>query len=509
MNPLSLFADAFLGMMNPTAILLLIAGVAVGIVFGSIPGLSASMAVALFLPVTFAMDSHEAFTLLVSLYIGGISGGLISAILINIPGTPSSVATCFDGHPMAKKGQASKALGVGVVFSFLGGLFSFLILMFVAPSLAKVTLKFSAIEYFAVCLFALSMIAALAGNNMVKGLLSGCLGLIFSLVGMAPIDGVKRFTFGITELNSGFDILPTLIGVFAIAEVLSFAENVTKLNKATHIKQDTRIKGFGFTWKEFVSQKWNFLRSAAIGTIIGILPGIGGSTAGMLAYITAKKTSKYPEKFGTGIMDGLVASETSNNAVIGGALIPLLTLGIPGDGVTAMLLGAFMIHGLTPGPLLFVDAPDVVYTIFVACILANVIMLVMELGGMRVFVRLLNIPKQILLPIVLVLCTVGAYASNNRIFDAQSIIIFGIMSYLMGKVKIPTAPFILSFILGGLLETNLRRGLMYTKGSFWKFFTHPIAAVFIVVAILFVAWTLFKQIRERRSGKANQDAVAD
>ena len=298
METLSLIGNAFAGMMNPMSILLLIVGVAVGIVFGSIPGLSAAMAVALFLPVTFAMQSHEAFTLLVALYIGGISGGLISAILINIPGTSSSIATCFDGSPMAKKGEAGKALGTGVVFSFLGGLFSFLVLMFVAPSVAQITLKFSAIEYFGVCLFALSMIAALAGTSMIKGLLSGCLGLIIALVGMAPIDGTKRFTFGINELSSGFDILPTLIGIFAIAEVLAYAEEVKKMGKATQIKQSFKIKGFGFTWKEFVGQKWNALRSALIGTGIGILPGIGGSTAGILSWMTAKKTSKHPPSRG-------------------------------------------------------------------------------------------------------------------------------------------------------------------------------------------------------------------
>ena len=498
MSTVSLIGNAFIGLMNPTSLILIVVGVGVGIVFGSIPGLSAAMAVALFLPVTFAMESHAAFVLLVSLYIGGISGGLISAILLNIPGTSSSIATCFDGSPMAKKGEAAKALGVGVVFSFLGGLVSFLILMFVAPSVAQVTLKFSAIEYFGVCIFALSMIAVLAGGNMTKGLLSGCLGLALGCVGMAPIDGVKRFTFGVMELNSGFDILPTLVGIFAVAEVLPYAESVIRTSKAKMIKQDLKIKGFGFTMAEFLAQKWNFLRSALIGTGIGILPGIGGSTAGILSYITAKKTSKHPEEFGTGIMDGVVASETANNAVIGGALIPLLTLGIPGDGVTAMLLGAFMNHGLTPGPLLFTESAPLVYTIFITCILANIAMLLLELGGMRVFVRLLSIPKYILLPVVLVLCTVGAFATNNRMFDAQSIVFFGVLGYLMSKLKLQIAPFILSFILCELVETNLRRGLMVTKGSFWAFFSHPIATVFMVAALVFIVWTAVKQLMSMR-----------
>ena len=508
-NILNLFVTSLVGLLNPMCLLLMVAGVAVGIVFGSIPGLSASMAVAVFLPMTFAMQSHEAFILLIALYIGGISGGLISAILLNIPGTPSSIATCFDGGPMKKNGEAAKALGTGVVFSFIGGLISFMILLFVAPSLAKVTLQFSAVEYFGVCVFALSMIAALSGNNMTKGLLAGCLGLAVSCVGIAPVDGVKRFTLGITDLNGGFDTLPTLIGIFAVAEVLSIAEEVTKMSKATHVEQNFKIKGFGFTWKEFVGQKWNALRSALIGTGIGILPGIGGSTAGILSYVAAKKSSKYPEKFGTGIIDGIVASETSNNAVIGGALIPLLTLGIPGDGVTAVLLGAFVIHGLTPGPLLFTNSASLVYTIFAACVVANIIMLILELVGMRVFVRLLSIPNNILLPIVLVMSVVGAFATNNRVFDTQAIIFFGLIGYFMRKFKMPSAPFILSFILGDMLETNLRRGLMLTKGSFGAFFTHPVSAVFMILAVMFIAWTVYKQMRDRRLGKSMGDEIAD
>lgn len=498
MSTLSMLGAGLAGLMNPMSLLLMFAGVGVGIVFGSIPGLSAAMAVALFLPVTFVMDSADAFTLLVALYIGGISGGLISAILLNIPGTSSSISTCFDGSPMAKKGEAAKALGVGVVFSFLGGLFSFLILIFVAPSLARVTLKFSAVEYFGVCIFALSMIVALAGDNMLKGLLSGFLGLALSCVGMAPIDGAKRFTFGLNELSSGFDVLPTLIGIFAVTEVLAYAESVIRSGRTTMVQQDTRIKGFGFTMQEFLSQKWNALRSALIGTGIGILPGIGGSVAGIMSYVAAKKSSKYPEKFGTGIIDGVVASETANNAVIGGALIPLLTLGIPGDGVTAMLLGAFMIHGLTPGPLLFKTNGALVYSIFAACIVANLVMLILELVGMRVFVKLLSIPKYILLPAVLVLCTIGAFAANNRMFDAQTILFFGVLGYLMSKAKLPVAPFILSFILGDLVETNLRRGLQFTDGSFLAFFKSPIAAVFMVIAIAFIAWTAISKILKAR-----------
>lgn len=490
---MELFLEAMLSMFTLVNMGIMILGVGVGIIFGSIPGLSAAMAIALFLPVTFSMGPNAGMTLLVSLYIGAISGGLISAILINIPGTPSSISTCFDGSPMAKQGDAGKALGAGVVFSFLGGLISFIALIFLAPPLAQLTLKFSPIEYFAITVFALTMIAALASGSMVKGMLSGMIGLIFATVGLSPIDGARRFTLGIDNLSSGFDLLAVLIGLFAVTEIILAAE---EFSSDKHIEPIPlkKIKGFGFSMAEFMGQQWNMWRSAIIGLFIGILPGIGGSTSGILAYIAAKKQSKTPEKFGTGILDGVVASETANNATIGGALVPLLALGIPGDGVTAMMLGGFLIHGLTPGPLLFKTNADFVYGIFAACLVANVIMLIMEFFGMRIFVKLLKIPKHFLLPVILVLCVVGSYAVNSNPFDAQSILFFGLLGYAMNKGKVPMPPAILGFILGPLVETNLRRGLMFTEGSFWAFFTKPIALGFLLAAIVALVYPILKSM---------------
>ena len=487
--------------LQPMTILLVAIGTVVGIIFGAIPGLTATMAIVMFLPVTYSMAASEGISMLMALYIGGISGGLISAILLNIPGTPSSVATCFDGKPMANKGEAGKALGSGVVFSFVGTIIGIGLLVVLSPVLCGFALKFQAYEYCALAIFSLSMVIALTGHDMPKGLVSAVLGSLLATVGLSPIDSKPRFTFGLYQLNNGFALVVLLIGLFAIAEVMSFAESVRKGQNFT-VETDYKIKGAGFSLKEGLAQTKNAIVSALIGVGIGILPGIGGGVSCMISYTVSKNTSKHRELYGTGIMDGVVASETSNNAVIGGALIPLLTLGIPGDGVTAMLLGAFMIHGLTPGPLLFVESADLIYTIFIACILANVVMLVLELGGMRIFVRLLSIPKYILLPVVLVLCTVGAFATNNRIFDAQSIVIFGVLGYLMSKFKLPVAPFILSFILCDLLETNLRRGLMLTQNDFLAFFTHPIAAVFMVAAVLFVVWTVIKQVRNRKKETA-------
>lgn len=498
MNALAQLGSGLLTACHPMVLLLMIAGVAVGIIFGSIPGLSAAMAVALFLPMTFGLDASTGMCLLVALYIGAISGGLIAAILLNIPGTPSSIATCFDGAPMARNGEAGKALGVGIVFSFIGGLISFIIMSFLAPQIARAAINFQAAENFAVCFFALTMIATISGDNILKGMISGMIGLLLSTVGLAPIDNVQRFTFGSSNLMNGFDVLPTLIGIFAVAEVFNMAENVKKLSKVKPLEVK-KIKGFGFTMEEFKSQGVNAIRSSIIGTGIGILPGIGGSTSGIMSYIAAKKSSKTPEKFGTGCIDGIVASETANNATIGGAMIPLLALGIPGDGVTAMLLGAFMIHGLQPGPLLFKTSGPLVYTIFAACIIANFIMLAEEFLGIRIFIKLLSVPKHILMPIIMVLCTVGAYAANKSMFDVQSLIFCGLLGYIMSKVKLPVAPFILSFILGSSIETYLRKALMNSKGQWSAFVTSPISCVFLLIGVGVVIWSVVKEVRKAKS----------
>ena len=490
----SQLGEGFLYCLQPSSILVMLCFTIIGIIFGSIPGLSATMAVSLFLPLTFAMEAKLGFSLLIALYIGAISGGLIAAILLNIPGTPSSIVTCFDGHPMAKKGEAGKALGMGIVYSFLGGLLSFVALIFLAPSLADVALRFSPIEYFSVCVLALAMITTISTGNFLVGVLAGMFGLMLATTGLSPIDGIPRYSLGIENLTSGFDIVPAMIGIFAISEALGAAERINALKEAKTLELKP-IKGFGFTLIEFAEQKWNYLRSSIIGTCIGILPGIGGSTSSFLAYIAAKSSSKNPESFGTGNPAGVVASESANNATIGGALIPLLALGIPGDSVTAVLLGGFMIHGLTPGPLLFINSVDLVYSVFAACLVVNVMMLCVEFYFIRGFVRLLLVPKYILMPIILVMCTVGAYALNNRLFDVQSIFYFGIVGYLMSKFRVSVAPLILGFILGNLVETNLLRGMMMTDGSFIPFLTRPLSGFFLAVTVILLMYSIIKELR--------------
>ena len=496
---LSLIVSGFASVMNLPCILLIFGGTALGIIFGAIPGLSATMAVALCLPLTFGMDPILGFSLLVALYIGGISGGLISAILLRIPGTPASIATTFDGHPMAERGEAGKSLGAGIVFSFIGGLISILVLIFIAPPIAKIAIKFGPYEYFAVAVFSITMIASLVSGSLIKGLASGVIGICLAMVGAAPIDSVERFTFGVYDLATGFDILPVLIGLFAISEILKTAEEGIKAEKDNVRKYS--MKTSRLTLAEVREQWVNVLRSSAIGVGIGILPGIGGGTSNMIAYAAAKNQSKNPEKFGTGILDGIVASETANNASVGGALVPLMTLGIPGDTVTAMLLGGFMIHGISPGPLLFTSSAELVYGIFAALFIANIAMLILEYGGLSIFVKLLNIPKYILLPIIMTLCVVGAYGLNNRIFDVWTILVFGVIGYALEKFDFSLPPVILGFILSPIIETNLMRGLMTSQGSFVPFVTRPIAVVFLGIAAISIIMAIKKQLRNKHGAQ--------
>ena len=494
--------EGFAAILNVQCLLLIVAGVVLGIIFGAIPGLSANMAVTLCLPLSFSLEPIPGIALLIALYLGGISGGLISAILIKIPGTPASIATTFDGGPLADKGEAGKALGTGIIFSFLGGLFSIICLIFISPWLADVALKFGPFEYCAVGIFSLTLVSGLVGKDIIKGLLGAFIGIMLATIGSAPIDGAPRFTLGFPALQGGVDVISLMIGLFAVAEVIKAAEDsVIKGEKAKATSY--KIKGLGITLKEIWSQKWGALRAAVIGTAIGILPGLGGSTANIVAYSVAKNQSKYPEKFGTGIMDGVVASETSNNATVGGALIPLLTLGIPGDVTTAILLGALTIQGLTPGPLLFETEGVFVYSIFAGLLLANVVMIVLMYAGMHGFVKLLSIQKRYLLPVVMVLCLVGAFAINNRVFDVWCVLVFGVMGYLLNKAEIPFAPIIMGFILAPIIELYLRRASMLGEGDLTPFFTRPISCVFIVITILFLAWSVFKFIRARSgNGKA-------
>ncbi|MCC5964507.1 MAG: tripartite tricarboxylate transporter permease [Natronohydrobacter sp.] len=496
---LDLLLAGFGNVLSPQIFILITLGVAVGIVFGAVPGLTAVMAIALCLPMTYTLGPAAGISLLIALFVGATSGGLISAILLKIPGTPSSIATTFDGAPMMENGEGAKALGVGIVFSFIGTILSIGALMFIAPSLARVALSFGPHEYFAIAIFSLTLIATLSSGSMIKGIFAGVAGFAISTVGIAPVDAITRFTFGRVEINAGFSILTVLVGMFAVAEVIRVAESAHRKGGAPITPPLlVKIKGFGFSMAEFLGQIPNAIRSSLIGISIGILPGIGAGTSNIISYIAAKKRSKTPEKFGKGTIEGVVASETANNAGIGGAMIPLLTLGIPGDAVTAILLGGLMIHGIQPGPMLFITQGPLVYTIFAALVVAAIMMLILEFVGLRLFIKLLAIPKHILLPIILVLCAVGAFGLASRIFDVWTILAFGILGYAFVKAGMPTAPFIIGFILGPMAETNFRRGLQLSAGDFTGFLTNPIAGTFLALAALSILWQVYVALRPHK-----------
>lgn len=490
---LEYFSTAFSALTVENLVLILV-GVIVGLIFGAIPGLSTTMAVALFLPITFAMQMEPSISLLLGLYIGGISGGLISAILLNIPGTAASMMTCLDGHPMAAKGLAGKALGLGIFYSFLGGAVSIIALILIAPALAKVALKFGSFEYFSLAFFALSMMVTMSSKDVAKGTISGLLGILVAMIGPAPIDTYPRFTFGVRALESGINSTVVLIGIFAISELLLLTDQLKRKQPEAEV-QSCKMRGFGFSLKEFWEEKINFIRSSVIGILIGILPGIGGALASIISYNSAKKASKQPEKFGTGVNAGVIASETANNAAIGGAMIPLLALGIPGDAVTGLLLSAFTMKGVQPGPLMFDTNTRVVYYIFIALLIANAFMLIANYFAIPVFVKLLKIPKRILFPIVGFLCFLGVYGLGSSTTDLLLMLVFGVVGYFMKKWGLKAQPFIIGLLVGFMAEQNFRRGLMFSDGSFTPFFTSPLSLIFLIAALLSIVLTVVKSAR--------------
>ena len=458
----------------------LVIGVTGGIVIGALPGLTATMGVAVLLPFTFGMEATRALVMLCGIYIGAIYGGSISAILLKTPGTPAAAATVLDGYELARKGEAAKALSVSAIASFVGGMVSTVMLITISPVLASFALRFGAPEYFALAVFGLSIIASISGKSPVKGLLAGMFGLLISTVGLDPVTSYPRFTFGQINLYNGFAIIPVLIGLFALAEAFVQMEKI--FEKAQAI--DTRFKHGMVSLKETISLLPLMIKSALIGTFIGAIPGAGADIAAFVTYNEARRSSKRGNEFGTGCIEGVAAPEAGNNGVTGGAMVPLLTLGVPGDAVTAILLGALIIQGLQPGPLLFTKNADIVYGLFSSLLVGNVLMLLFGLLGVRLFCRVVELPKRIIIPVIVTLSIVGAYSMNNSIFDVWVCIGFGIIGYVMQKVDMPSSPIILAVILGPMAESNLRRAVLMYQGSYSFLWTRPIGVVFLALAAL-------------------------
>ena len=485
--------------------LLVFAGVFVGLVFGCVPGLSGTTAITIAIPMSLVLDPVSAFALFMGLFVGGCSGGCISAVLLGIPGTPSNLSTTFDGYPLAKHGQPGKALGLAIFCSFLGTLVSIFALFLLAEPLSRVAIKLGPIELFSLIFFALSLVSVLAGGDLIKGWIVALLGVFLGMVGISQIDGATRLTMGIRKLTAGFSTTPALLGMFVVGSLLS-ASLADKSNQGEHRLINCRIKGLGFKLSEFASQIWNAIRSIAIGLGIGILPGIGGITSNLVAYSVAKTCSKTPEKFGAGIVDGIVAPECANNAAIGGAMIPLLALGIPGDGLTALLLGAFELHGFVAGPVLFQKNAGFVYAIFAALAMACILTVVMEYISLPVLVRTLKVPTNILMPIIMVLVMVGCFSVNNRVFECWVFLVFALLTYLLKKFKFSTTPLILGFVLGADCETYLRRGLMLVQNDVSEFFKRPISCAFIILSVVCTLLLFHQDKRQKARLKAAEFA---
>ena len=480
-------------------LVLMVVGVAAGLIAGAIPGFTITMAVVLTLPFTFGLSAEQGLATMLGVFVGGLSGGLMSGMLTGIPGTPSSIATTFDGFPMVRAGRPGLALGLGVWSSFLGGIISAVLLVVLAPQLARIGLEFGPWDYFALVLFALTITASLAGENMVKGLIAGALGLLVATIGEDEINGVARFNFGIDALRQGFAFLPVLIGLFAFSQLMSDVEDplrarqplMRERTRAVRIEHARALREIGRRWV-------NLVRSACIGVFTGILPGAGGSISNILAYDQAKKASAHPEAFGSGIPDGIVAPESSNNATAGGALIMMMALGIPGDIVTAVMLGALLIHDIVPSPTFIADQPVLAYSVFIAFFLAHFIMIALQAGALRAFVLITKLPMYILAAVILAYCAIGVFALNNVTFDLWTLFVFGVIGYGMRLLGFPLAPMILGVVLGHIAEVNLSRALAIEMSPL-PFLTRPWSLFFILLALFSAVFPTYQRYHEERA----------
>ena len=477
-------------------------GVAVGILVGVLPGLDASTGVALLLPLTYTLGPIPALIMLCGIYQGGQTGGAITAILARIPGTSSAAAGMIDGNEMAKQGRAGAAIGMAIISSTIGGLFGIIVLILLATPLAKVAISFGPAEYFALGVFGLSIICSLTEKSMTKAIIAGCVGFLIATVGIDQFAGAPRFTFGQVELLSGVGILPVFIGFFAGAEALRQAETAFIPRK---ILFEAKSKAMLPTLKETKDSFPTMVRSSIIGAFIGVLPGAGSTIAAFLAYAEGKRWSKHPELYGTGYIEGVAAAETADNASVGGAMVPMLTLGIPGSGTTAIMLGALMVQGIQPGPNIFVKNAEIIYALYGGLLIACLMMFVIGMGAARYFALILKFPDSVLSSIILSLCVIGAYSTNNSLFDVAQMIACSVVGYLMLKGGIPITPLVLGYVLGPMVEMNLRRAMIIHNRDFLAVLENPVAGIFYALALFALARPifvfLFRRIRRAAAGR--------
>ncbi|MDR2860301.1 MAG: tripartite tricarboxylate transporter permease [Elusimicrobiota bacterium] len=479
---------------SPGIFIFIFAGVAGGIIIGALPGLTATMGVAVLLPLTFGLDSGPSFAMLLGVYVGAIYGGAISAILLKTPGTPAAAATVLDGYAFTQKGEAAKAMTVSTTSSFVGGIISTIVLITISPILANVALKFAAPEYFMLAVFGLTIIGGISGSSPVKGLIAGMFGMVLCTIGLDPMTSAQRFTFNNINLFSGLSLIPVLIGLFALSEAFVQMENISKEDGQ---KLNVKFNRSYLKLKELIKLLPTMIKSGIIGTFIGVIPGAGADIAAFVTYNEARRSSKDPQSFGKGNALGIAAPEAGSSGVTGGAMVPLLSLGVPGDAVTAVLLGALIIQGLQPGPLLFSEHPDVVYGIFSTLIISNFLVIILGLLGIKLFCRVIELPKPFIITVIIILSIVGSYAMNNNIFDVWMCLLFGVIGYAFQKGGIPASPIILALILGPMAESNLRRALLMYEGSYSFIWTRPISIVFLIL----IAITIYSMVKKSKTIK--------
>lgn len=485
--------------LTPSTFLLITAGTILGVIFGALPGVSASMAVALALPFAYAMNPVIAIAFLVAVYCASITGGGITAILFKIPGTPSSAPTTFDGYPMAQRGEAGKALGFSLVASAVGGMVAAFAMALISPQLSSIALKFGPSELFAVSFLGLSVLSCLDSDNIVKTLISGLLGLFLACIGMDPMLGIARFTWGSSTLLSGIEMIPVMIGLFAVTEVLKqTGKPRTKLESVSKDDDGSKVKTVLPGFKEIWDTKATMARSSVLGTIVGILPGAGATIASFLSYAIEKKVSKRADKLGTGIADGIVASEAANNAATGGSMVPLLSLGIPGGNAAAIMMTALVIKGVQIGPLLVKTQPDYLASVFGSMFVTNIVMVIVAMAVAKVFAKILAVPYTILGPVIVMLATIGAYALKNNSGDILLMATAGIIGYLFVKLKYNSAALVLGLVLGQMSESNFRRAYTLTNGSLATIFTKPITAVLMTACVIMLVYPLIKFALEKK-----------
>lgn len=508
---LSSFGQVF----SPLTLLYTILGAAGGILIGSIPGLTATMGIALLVPFTYGLDFIPGVAMLLGIFCGGMYGGSIAAILIHTPGTPAAAATVLEGYPMGQKGQASRALTISLFASFCGGIIGAIVMTFLSPTISKVALRFGPAEFFALAIFGLSVIVSISGKSIIKGLISACFGLLIGTVGIDKTCGYIRF-LKFQGLFEGIPFIPALIGLFAISEVIANFEHLLKSspaeNKISAAQGGNPVLNYlKSIIRNVIPSKDDaktiaphMVKGGLIGTFIGAIPGAGGDIAAFVSYSEAKRSSKTPEMFGKGAPEGIAAAESANNGCSGGAMIPLLALGVPGDSNTAVLMGAFIMHGFQPGPMMYVEHLDIVYAVFGALLAANLAFLVIGMLGVNLFSKVISVERYFLIPCILVLSLVGAYAINQNMFDVFFAIIMGVIGYLLQKYGFSLSPILLALILGPMSESNIRRYMQIVDGNFMQIFTRPICVAFFILAIISLITALLNQrkIARREAAKS-------